>query len=50
MKRTAKLAKQKRAARELAEIFCAALQRFPKSERKRKIREFQRIADRRSKP
>jgi len=43
MRRDEKPARQKKAARELAEIFYVALQKFPKEERKKKIREFNKI-------
>lgn len=46
MRRDEKLARQKKAARELAEIFYASLRKFPKKEQKKKIREFSKITSR----
>jgi len=38
-----KLAKQKKAAKEIAEIMYASLQRFPKREQERRIRDIRKI-------
>lgn len=44
MKRESKLARQKKAARDVAEIVYASLQQFPEEEQERRIKEIHRIA------